>query len=199
MIYSLRGKLIFAEPGAVVIECGGVGYRCAVSFTTLSMMPPAGSEVFIYTYMNVREDAVDLFGFGEKSELDAFRLLTSVNGVGPKVALALLSDFTPSKLALAVVSGDSKALTRSPGVGSKLAQRIVLELKDKLGGLGSDDSAIQNIAESSAKRGNVSEALSALVALGYGQSEAASALSDGDDSQPVEELIKKALKKLARF
>ena len=200
MIYSLRGKLIVAEANAIVVECGGVGYRCAVSLTTRSDMPAIGSDVFVYTYMNVREDAVDLFGFSEESELSTIKLLTSVNGVGPKVALALLSDFSASKLALAIASGDSKALTRAAGVGSKLAQRIVLELKDKIGSFGGDDSGvIESISVSSAKKGNVSEALAALVTLGYGQSEAAAALAEGNDTMPVEELIKKALKKLARF
>jgi len=200
MIYSLRGKLIVAEPGAIVVECAGVGYRCAVSLTTLSMMPPQGSEVFVYTYMNVREDAVDLFGFGEEGELAAFKLLTSVNGVGPKAALALLSDFTADRLALAIASGDAKALTKTAGIGPKIAQRIVLELKDKLGAFGSsDDNVVQSVSASMAKKGNVSEAMEALVALGYGQSEAAAVLANSDESRSVEELIKMALKKLARF
>jgi len=200
MIYSLRGKLIFVEANAIVVECAGVGYRCAVSLTTRSMMPAVGSEVFVYTYMNVREDAVDLFGFADPSELATFKLLTSVNGVGPKVALALLSDFSSTKLALAVASGDSKALTRSAGVGAKLAQRIVLELKDKLGAIGAEDmGVIESVSAAVSGKGNTGEAIAALAALGYGQSEAAAALSDADDSMPVEELIKKGLKKLARF
>ena len=200
MIYSLRGKLLLAEPGGVVVECAGVGYRCAVSLTTLSMLPPVGTEVLLRTYMAVRDDAVDLFGFADPQELESFRLLTSVNGVGAKVALTLLSDFTSSQLALAVASGDAKALTRSTGVGNKLAQRIVLELKDKLGGFGAADAqALEAVTASSAKGGNLSEAIAALSALGYSQSEAAGALSDGSDDMPVEALIKRGLKKLARF
>ena len=203
MIYSLRGKLIFAEANAVVIECGGVGYRCAVSMNTRAQMPHIGEETFVFTYMNVREDAVDLFGFADENELSTFKLLTSVNGVGPKVALALLSDFTASKLALAVASNDAKALTKAAGVGTKLAQRIVLELKDKLGALGSlskeDSSVIESISAAAAKHGNISEATAALVSLGYGQSEAAAVLAGCSEDTAVEELIKTALKKLARF
>ncbi|MBP1578281.1 MAG: Holliday junction branch migration protein RuvA [Oscillospiraceae bacterium] len=200
MIYSLRGKLIMAQPGVIVVECGGVGYKCAVSLTTLSMLPNKGSEVFIYTYMNVREDAVDLFGFADERELDAFKLLTSVNGVGPKAGLALLSDFTFDKLALAIASGDSKALTKTAGIGNKIAQRIVLELKDKLGGISTgNDDVIAKVTEAVANRGNISEAIAALCSLGYGQSEAAAVLAGCDESSSVEELIKFGLKKLAKF
>ena len=200
MIYSLRGKLIMAQPGVIVVECGGVGYKCAVSLTTLSMLPNKGSEVFIYTYMNVREDAVDLFGFADERELDAFKLLTSVNGVGPKAGLALLSDFTFDKLALAIASGDSKALTKTAGIGNKIAQHIVLELKDKLGGISTgNDDVIAKVTEAVANRGNISEAIAALCSLGYGQSEAAAVLAGCDESSSVEELIKFGLKKLAKF
>lgn len=200
MIYSLRGKLIMAQPGVIVVECGGVGYKCAVSLTTLSMLPNKGSEVFIYTYMNVREDAVDLFGFADERELDAFKLLTSVNGVGPKAGLALLSDFTFDKLALAIASGDSKALTKTAGIGNKIAQRIVLELKDKLGGINTgNDDVIAKVTEAVANRGNISEAIAALCSLGYGQSEAAAVLAGCDEASSVEELIKFGLKKLAKF
>ncbi len=200
MIYSLRGKLLLAEPGGVVVECSGVGYRCAVSLNTLAKLPGAGSEVFLRTHMAVREDAVDLFGFADAQELQSFKLLTSVNGVGARLALTLLSDFSSSQLALAVASGDAKALTRSAGVGSKLAQRIVLELKDKLGGFGSADTKVLEAVSASATRGgNLSEAIAALAALGYSQSEAAGALADCTDDMPVETLVKRGLKKLARL
>ena len=200
MIYSLRGKLLLAEPGNVVVECAGVGYRCAVSLHTLSCLSPIGSEVFLLTHMAVREDSVDLFGFADTQELSSFRLLTSVNGVGARLALTLLSDFTSGQLALAVASGDAKALTRSAGVGNKLAQRIVLELKDKLGGFGSADSkGLEAVSASTAKGGNLSEAIAALAALGYSQSEAAGALADCTDDMPIETLVKRGLKKLARL
>ncbi len=200
MIYSLRGKLLLAEPGSVVVECAGVGYRCAVSLNTLSCLPPTGSEVFLLTHMVVREDSVDLFGFADAQELASFRLVTSVNGVGARLGLALLSDFTSAQLALAVASGDAKVLTRAAGVGNKLAQRIVLELKDKLGGFGSADTkALEAVTASAARGGNLSEAIAALAALGYSQSEAAGSLSDCTDDMPVETLVKRGLKKLARF
>lgn len=200
MIYSLRGKLLLAEPGGVVVECVGVGYRCAVSLNTLTKMPATGSEVFLLTHMVVRDDSVDLFGFADAQELASFRLLTTVNGVGARLALTLLSDFSSSQLALAVASGDAKALTRSAGVGNKLAQRIVLELKDKLGGFGSADTKVlEAVSASTAKGGNLSEAIAALAALGYSQSEAAGALADCTDDMTVEALVKRGLKKLARF
>ncbi|MEA5136110.1 MAG: Holliday junction branch migration protein RuvA [Candidatus Fimivivens sp.] len=200
MIYSLRGKLLLAEPGGVVVECAGVGYRCAVSLNTLTKMPTTGTEVFLLTHMVVREDTVDLFGFADTQELASFRLLTTVNGVGARLALTLLSDFSSSQLALAVASGDAKALTRSAGVGNKLAQRIVLELKDKLGGFGSADTKVlEAVSASTAKGGNLSEAIAALAALGYSQSEAAGALADCTDDMTVEALVKRGLKKLARF
>ncbi len=125
MFYSLTGKL-------AVVECGGVGYRCMTSLTTLSCLPPAGERVTLYTHLNVREDALDLFGFYSMNELDAFKKLIGVSGVGPKSALAILSDMTPDRLALCIASGDAKSLTRAPGVGVKLAQRLILELKDKI-------------------------------------------------------------------
>lgn len=200
MIYSLRGKLLLAETGAVVVECAGVGYRCAASLNTLTKMPATGSEVFLLTHMVVRDDSVDLFGFADSQELASFRLLTTVNGVGARLALTLLSDFSSSQLALAVASGDAKALTRSAGVGNKLAQRIVLELKDKLGGFGSADTKVlEAVSASTAKGGNLSEAIAALAALGYSQSEAAGALADCTDDMTVEALVKRGLKKLARF
>ena len=134
MLYSLRGKLIYTDPTTAVIECGGVGYKCTVTHNTLGTLPELGSETMLYTYMNVREDAVDLFGFATIEEQHAFLLLTSVNGVGPKAAISILSELTFSKLALAVSGGDSKTITKAQGVGPKLAQRIVLGLKISLRG-----------------------------------------------------------------
>ena len=200
MIYSLHGTLLLAEPGAAVIECGGVGYRCAVSLNTLSSLPPRGSEARLYTHLQVREDAIDLFGFADEQELACFKLLTSVNGVGAKLALVLLSDFTSDRLALAVAAEDAKALTRSAGVGNKLAQRIVLELKDKLGGVGGKKGEmLAQVSQASGSKGALGEALEALAALGYSQSEAALALSESPEGAPVEELIRTGLKKLSKF
>ena len=135
MIASLRGKLIYTDNTVAVVECGGVGYKCFVTKNTLYNLPQKNEEVFLHTYMVVREDAMDLYGFESIEELDAFKLITSVNGVGAKIGLALLSEFTASQLTLYIASNDPKALTAASGVGIKLAQRIVLELKDKVGSL----------------------------------------------------------------
>lgn len=196
MIYSLRGKLVHSEPGFAVVECGGVGYKCMAPLSTVGALPPRGSEVFLYTHMAVRDDGVDLFGFLSVRELECFRLLISVGGVGSKVALSVLSDLAPDRLALAVASGDVKALTRCAGVGSKIAQRIVLELRDKLGGFAEAGPAA---AQVSAVRGgsNSGEAMEALTALGYSPSEAALALAGVDEAAGVEEMIKSALRAMA--
>ena len=199
MIHSLRGKLIYTDTSTAVVECGGVGFKCNTSLNTLRRLASVGNDVFLLTYMNVREDAIDLFGFFDQSELEMFKLITSVSGVGPKLALSILSEFEPDKLTLFIASGDSKSITRASGVGAKLAQRIVLELKDKIGAAsftGSDEVAA---VASSAKNASVNEAVEALVSLGYSQSEAALALSKLDAALPVETLIKEGLKALARF
>lgn len=199
MIHSLRGKLIYTDTSTAVVECGGVGFKCNTSLNTLRRLAAVGNDVFLLTYMNVREDAIDLFGFYDQSELEMFKLITSVSGVGPKLALSILSEFEPDKLTLFIASGDSKSITRASGVGAKLAQRIVLELKDKIGAAsftGSDEVAA---VASSAKNASVNEAVEALVSLGYSQSEAALALSKLDAALPVETLIKEGLKALARF
>jgi len=197
MIYSVRGTLVLAQPGTAVVECGGVGYQCSISLTTLSTLPPAGSEVRLFTYLAVREDAVELFGFYSREELDCFKLLTGVNGVGNKLALVLLSDFTADRLALMIASGDAKGLTAAPGVGNKLAQRIVLELKDKVGAFGAAGPDLRAAAAAAQGGGNLSEAAAALVALGYSQSDAAAALREGSEEQSVEDLIKLGLKRLS--
>ncbi len=197
MIYSLRGNLIYTDATSIVIECAGVGYHCTASVNTLSDMPKKNNEVFVYTYMAVREDAVDLFGFSTVDELDMFRLLISVNGVGPKAAISILSQFKPADISICVASGDSKSLTRAAGIGSKTAQRIVLELKDKVAA-GAVDGSTTASAAAVAEAPNSSEAVSALVALGYSLSEASVAVGKLDKNAPVEQIIKEALKQLAR-
>lgn len=198
MIYSLRGTLIESDPRTVVIECAGVGYGCRVTLNTLRQLPPLGSEAFLHTYMVVREDAMELYGFADTAELSCFKLLTTVNGVGPKAALSILSDFSPDRLALLIASSDAKSITKAAGVGPKMAQRIVLELKDKMGaadlGLASED---VEAAGSASKSGGAAEAVAALTALGYSQSEAALAVGRLDSQLGVEELIKGALKSMA--
>lgn len=200
MFYSITGKVVYFDTQSVALETGGVAFHCNTTRTTLQKVAEKGSTATLYTYLNVREDALDLFGFSTQQELDSFKLLISVSGVGPKVALAILSELSPEKLALALSTGDSKALTRAQGVGSRLAQRVILELKDKVAKglvLPADSPEIEAAGRASAD-GNASEAVSALSMLGYSQSEAAMAVSKLDGSLPVEELIRQALKGLAR-
>ena len=121
MIYSLKGTLIHRAQNFAVVECGGVGYKCSTSLSSLRDMPQIGSEVTLYTYMAVREDAVELFGFTSAEEIECFKILTSVSGVGSKVGLAILSEFSPEQTAVCIASGDSKTLTKAAGVGNKLA------------------------------------------------------------------------------
>ena len=196
MIYSLRGELAVKGPDFLVIDCGGVGYRCSATLNTLASLP-AGGEVFVYTYMLVREDAVELFGFANERELECFRLLIGVSGVGPKSALSVLSDMNPDKFALAIAAGDVKAFTKAQGVGAKTAQRILLELKDKI----TRDTVSFAITGSAASdpiaAGSAAEAIAALAALGYSQSEAAAAVAKLDQSLSVNDMIKAALKALA--
>lgn len=196
MIYSLRGEVIHLEQELAVIECGGVGYACKTTMTTLSQINGVGQDAMLFTYLNVRQDAVELFGFATKAELGCFEMLVSVSGVGPKAALSILSDNTPEGFALAVASGDVKTLTRSRGIGTKTAQRIVLELKDKVA-KADLDIADEYTAISDSPTGNVNEAISALAVLGYSKSEAARAISKLPADTSVEEMIKIGLKNLA--
>lgn len=199
MIASLHGILIDKDNLSVVVECGGVGLRCLVTAVTSASLPPVGQEVFLYTHFAVREDSMDLYGFFEKSELDIFRLLTSVSGVGPKIGLALLSQFTADNILLFIASGDAKSLTAANGVGKKMAEKIVFELKDKVGSVAdgkimSDVAAVGNATANTA----ASEAIEALVSLGFSQSESALAVGRLDQSLATDELIKLALKDLSR-
>ncbi len=201
MIYSLRGTLIFYDNLSVVIECSGVGYRCIASSKTISSLPEPGSEVFLYTYMAVREDAVDLYGFATLEEMTCFKLITAVSGVGSKTGISILSEFTPDNLYLAVMNSDAKAITRANGVGLKTAQRIVLELKDKV----SDFDLSGEIFESaetkpSAKNSEqVNDAVEALMTFGYSKSEVMKAVGKVDQSVPTDKIIKEALKQLSRM
>ena len=180
MIYSLTGTLVHTEPGAAVVDVGGVAFRCMTSMNTLRGLPRLSEKVTLYTYLNVREDALDLFGFATKGELSCFRLLTSISGVGPKVGLAILSQLSPEDVALAAAAGDAKRFTKASGVGQKLAQRIVLELKDKVGAL-SGSVSMEGIPQPGgpSASGNASQAVEALVTLGYSASEAAAAVEIG--------------------
>ena len=203
MIYSVTGKLIAMEPGFAVVEAGGIGYRCSTTTSTLAKLPNRGKEVTLLTHLYLREDVLELFGFYTEEELRCFRLLIGVSGVGPKVALAILSVLTPQKLMLAIAAGDAKAV-KVPGVGPKISQRIILELRDKFttedlaggisAGSGSDFSVLAGSEAPSAQ----GEAVAALVSLGYSQTEAAAAIAKLDPALPVDELIKGALKRLSR-
>ncbi len=199
MLYSVRGKLIYTTTSTAVVECGGVGYNCQTTINTLKALK-LNTEVTLFTYLNVREDAVELFGFATKTELETFKTLISVSGVGPKAGLAILSELTPEQVALAIASNDIKSITRAQGVGKKIAQRIILELKDKLAkavGGDSDVSEITGVAANVAS-GNVSKAIEALGVLGYQPSDVTPVLAAFDSSLPVEQLIAMTLKQMGR-
>lgn len=197
MIYSLNGEVTHLAQNIIVVECGGVGFECRSTSNAVSRAK-IGEKLKLYTYMNVREDAMELYGFADESELNCFKMLISVSGVGCKVAIAILSDLSPQEFALAVVNDDSKKITRAQGVGPKLAQRIVLELKDKLK---KDSSfAMTDIPQINlnAKASNaVSEALTALMVLGFTNAQAQKALEGLDPEMSVQELVKEGLKRLS--
>lgn len=199
MIATLNGKLIIKELGYVVVECGGVGFKCFVTQKTAASIGKIGDTVLLYTHLAVREDALDLYGFEDLQELEVYKLITSVSGVGAKIGLAVLSEFSADKVLLFIASGDSKSLTAASGVGIKLAQRIVLELKDKVGNYASKDAGIDlNSVGNATVNTSSKEAVEALVSLGYSQSEASLAVGRLDPSLTTNELIKLALKSLAR-
>ncbi len=197
MFHYIKGEITETEPNAVIIECGGIGYRASVSAQTLSHCCRASGIVKLYTYLNVREDGMDLFGFADIEELTAFRLLISVSGVGPKAAISILSIFTPEKFALAVRTEDVHALSKASGVGAKTAARIVLELRDKV-------AKHLDVSETSVSpsgqdlRGKLDEAQNALLVLGYTRAEAQAALRGIDSNADLETIIRLALSKLMK-
>ena len=196
MIDHLRGEICRKEPNLVVIACGGVGYACRTSVQTAAAAGAVGETGMLYTRMTVREDEIALYGFASPAERGCFDQLTSVSGIGPKAALAILSDFTADRFALAVAAGDYKAFTKVKGIGAKTAQRIVLELKDKV----AKSAAAEGLPAVPVMTGggNIDEAMSALCVLGYSQSEAAAALAALDASLPASELIRLALMQLGK-
>ena len=198
MFYSLTGELIKKGTGFAVIECGGVGFFCNTSNTTLYDIS-GEKKITLFTHLNVREDAMDLFGFSTENELQWFRMLISVNGVGPKAALAILSELTPDRLALAISANDVKMIKAAPGIGPKIAQRIILDLKDKVSAYATDN-GIEDIVKISAAKDmpNVSEAVAALTMLGYSQADASVAVSQIDPSLSVEDIIRQGLKILSK-
>lgn len=200
MLYNIKGKLTVTDVNFIVVECGGIGFKCFTTLNTVKEIGTVGSEVNVYTYLAVREDAMDLYGFATLAELDAFKLLITVSGIGPKAAVSILSELTPDKLSVCIASGDAKAITRAQGVGKKTAERVVLELKDKMGSIAAsfDVSDAVNNALSVSESSNTAQAVEALVALGYSQSDASIAVGGMDKSLSVDEMIRLGLKQLAR-
>ena len=200
MIYCLTGKIVKKSMNAVVLSCGGVGYYAQCPASVAGALPGVGREATIYTVMSVTENDVSLYGFATEEQQACFEMLTAVSGVGPKVGLAILSVMEPERVALAISAGDHKAFKAASGVGPKLAQRIVLELKDKVAKGFVDGVSLEDVAGASAQTPaaqSSSQAIAALVSLGYSQSEAALAVSKIDATLPVEEIIKLALRGMA--
>lgn len=199
MIHSLNGKLIYKDNATAVVECGGVGLKCAVSLKTSVALPETNSNVFLFTYMQVREDAIDLFGFLDNAELETFKLLISINGVGAKAALSILSFYSPDKVMLFIATGDGKSLTAASGIGAKIASRIVLELKDKVGTIDvRSDEVSSAVSLNASKTSATKDAIDALMTFGFTASEASVAVSKCDPSLPADEIIKHALKLLSK-
>ena len=201
MFYYLDGTVAEILPYLAVIDCGGVGYACKTTNNTLAALKK-GQRGKLYTYLNVGEGIFELYGFATQNELNSFKLLISVSGVGPKAALAILSVGTPETMALAIVTGDEKTLTAAPGIGKKIAQRIILELKDKMakesaGGL--DFSGGKGTPASAIFTSKATEAAQALAVLGYSSQEVQMALKGVDvENLPLEEIIRQSLKKMVK-
>lgn len=199
MIYSLTGKVLKKSLDRVVLSCAGVGYLVQTPASVAGALPGVGGEGTLYTVMNVTENDISLYGFASEEQQTCFEMLTAVSGVGPKVGLAILSELSPEQVAMAAASGDSKSLTRASGVGAKLAQRIVLELKDKVKKMGGG--VLEGFAPAGgvpSAAGNAANAVSALSVLGYTPTDAASVVAKFDSSLPTEELIRLALKEFGK-
>ena len=191
MYYYIKGILAWKGDGFVVVDAGGVGYMIYTSLSSITGVGERGREITMYTYLHVREDIMDLYGFATQEEKDMFMKLISVSGVGPKAALAILSVTTPSRLAVAVVTNDVKTITKASGVGPKMAQRVILELKDKIKTEELDIVAAEDVEEMPSD--NKNEAISALIVLGYSPLDAQNAVRKIDGTLSVEAIIKKAL------
>ena len=205
MFYYLSGELALRDINTCVIDCGGVGYKLTISMiTSESLASKVGQKVKLFTYLAVREDGVELFGFGSNEERHSFNLLTGVSGVGPKAAMSILSVMSPDRLAIAVCTEDIKGISKAPNVGAKTAARIVLELKDKIAKdmppSSGTEKSIGSVGATAthATSGNLAEATEALIVLGYDRSSVIKALSGIDPTLDVGMIIKAALKKLAR-
>ena len=199
MIAYVKGVLAVVGQDSIIIDKGGIGININVPVSIISTLPSIGSEVKVFTYTYVREDAIALYGFMTMDDLDVFKLLINVNGVGTKTALGILYAITPNELRLAVISADYKTITKAPGIGKKSAERIVLELRDKVKMIIEDDSYIAVDSGDVAKSDSVNIALEALVSLGFSYGEAAKAVKQVDNYEEMddESLIKAALKHLS--
>lgn len=193
MIYYVSGPVALLEPGLAVIDCAGVGYGCRITAYTASKLK-LRENARLYITESIREDAYDLYGFESREEQHCFELLTNVNGVGPKAALSILSSGGPQNFTLAVMTGNEKMLTAAPGVGKKIAQRIILELKDKLGGASELDFSAGAVAAAPAANNAVGLATAALQELGYGPTEISAALKGVDPNASTEEMVRYALR-----
>lgn len=199
MFYYVNGTLAVCEGSTVVVDCGGVGYKLTVSDNTFSKVAgKMGSDVKLFTYLSVREDAIELFGFSSNDELSAFKMLISVSGVGPKAAMAILSIMTPEKFAFAVSTGDVKGISKANNVGKRTAERIILELKDKVAKeLSAVDTETGEVYAQQAETETSADAVSALMVLGFTKAEAVAALAGANPADPLEKQIKAALARLA--
>ena len=198
MFYYVDGTVSVLQQGLVVIDCGGVGYACKTTNNTLASLKK-GQRGKLYTYLNVGEDVFDLYGFATQGELGSFKQLIGVSGVGPKAALAILSVCTPQALAMAVITGDEKALIAAPGIGKKIAQRIILELKDKLAKEQQEIGMPTAPGIVAGEKSKAVEAAAALAVLGYTQQDIAVAMKGVDvENLPLEEIVRQSLKKMVK-
>ena len=200
MFYYLKGVVGHIAPNLAVMDCGGVGYACRTTSYTLSALQ-VGEKAKLFTHLNVREDAMELYGFSTENERNCFQMLIGVSGVGPKAALSILSSTTPEGLATAIITGNEKALTVAPGIGKKIAQRIILELKDKLakGQLPAAEETFGGSGVTVIPQDKTSEASAALAVLGYNPAEITAALKGLDlDALTLEEIVRQALRKMVK-
>lgn len=202
MFYYVDGTVALLKQGLAVIDCGGVGYACHASQNTIGKLK-MGAKARLLTFLNVREDLFELYGFIDEEELSCFQMMIGVSGVGPKAALSILSAAPPDRLALSIITGDEKLLTQAPGIGKKIAQRIILELRDKMSkeqlDAGTASSAVASAVTANGGANHTQEAVAALMVLGYSQAEALHAM-EGVDAASLEadEIIRQCLKKLVK-
>lgn len=198
MYAYFKGKIAAKEPDLAIVEVNGIGYNIRISAGTASLLPPVGEETKLYTYTSVREDAIALYGFLTKDDLDMFRLLIGVNGIGPKGGQSILSVMSPDDLRFAIVSGDAKMIARAPGIGAKTAQRIILDMRDKVSLEDTLHADAEAVRLDTSVSDSAREAVEALTALGYGMTEAARAVKEvkGAEQMAVEDILKASLKYL---